>query len=70
MIPMKEIQLFLHFLKGEYYEKATKVLDKLINTKHKASFVDGDSVKELVVEDVIKKEGDYYGRKHRVDDSR
>lgn len=52
MVPMEELQLFLKLLKGEYYDKATRVLDKLINTKRKATFVDNNSAKEIIVKDV------------------
>lgn len=33
MVPMEELQLFLELLKGEYFEEATRVLVKVINTK-------------------------------------
>lgn len=36
MVPMEELQLFLKLLKGEYYDKATRVLEKVVNTKRKA----------------------------------
>ena len=52
MVPMEELQLFLKLLKGEYYEKSTRVLEKVINTKRQASFVDNDSAKEIIVKDV------------------
>ena len=56
MVPMEELQLFLKLLKGEYYEKATRVLEKVINTKRQASFVDNDSAKEIIVKDVVKED--------------
>lgn len=56
MVPMEELQMFLKLLKAEYYEEATDVLDKLINTKRRASFVNDDSEKELIVQDVAKNE--------------
>ena len=56
MVPMEELQLFLELLKGEYYEEATRVLDKVINTKRQASFVNDDSAENLIVQDVIKKD--------------
>ena len=54
MVPMEELQLFLELLKGEYYDKATRVLEKVANTKRQASFVDNDSAKEIIVKDVEK----------------
>lgn len=56
MVPMEELQLFLKLLKGEYYDKATRVLEKVINTKRQASFVDNDSTKEIIVKDVEKED--------------
>ena len=56
MFPMEELQLFLELLKGEYYDKATRVLEKVANTKRQASFVDNDSAKEIVVKDVEKED--------------
>ena len=56
MVPMEELQLFLKLLKGEYYEKASRVLEKVINTKRQASFVDNDSAKEIIVKDVEKED--------------
>lgn len=56
MVPMEELQLFLELLKGEYYEEATRVLDKVINTKRQASFVNDDSAENLIVQEVIKKD--------------
>lgn len=56
MVPMEELQLFLELLKGEYYDKATRVLEKVVNTKRQASFVDNDSAKEIIVKDVEKED--------------
>ena len=56
MVPMEELQLFLELLKGEYYEKAIRVLEKVINTKRQASFVDNDFAKEIIVKDVEKED--------------
>lgn len=56
MVPMEELQLFLKLLKGEYYDKATRVLEKVINTKRQASFVDNDSDKEIIVKDIEKED--------------
>lgn len=56
MVPMEELQLFLELLKGEYYDKATRVLEKVANTKRQASFVDNDSAKEIIVKDVEKED--------------
>ena len=56
MVPMEELQLFLKLLKGEYYDKATRVLEKVVNTKRQASFVDNDSAKEIIVKDVEKED--------------
>ena len=56
MVPMEELQLFLELLKGEYYDKATRVLEKVINTKRKAFFVDNDSANEIIVKDVEKED--------------
>lgn len=56
MVPMEELQLFLELLKGEYYDKATRVLEKVVNTKRQASFVDNDSAKEIIVNDVEKED--------------
>lgn len=56
MVPMEELQMFLKLLKAEYYEDATSVLDRVINTKRQASFVNDDSAKELIVQDVVKNE--------------
>lgn len=53
MVPMEELQMFLKLLKAEYYEDATSVLDRVINTKRQATFVNDDSAKELIVQDVI-----------------
>lgn len=46
----------MKLLKCEYYDKATRVLDKLINMKRQASFVDNDSAKEIIVTDMAKEE--------------
>ena len=56
MVPMEELQLFLELLKGEYYDKATRVLEKVINTKRKAFFVDNDSAKDIIVKDLEKED--------------
>lgn len=56
MVPMEELQLFLKLLKGEYYDKATRVLEKVVNTKRKAFFVDNDSANEIIVKDVEKED--------------
>ena len=56
MVPMEELRLFLKLLKGEYYDKATRVLEKVINTKRQASFVDNDSDKEIIVKDIEKED--------------
>lgn len=53
---MEELQMFLKLLKAEYYEDATSVLDRVINTKRQASFVNDDSANELIVQDVIKRD--------------
>ena len=52
MVPMEELQLFLKLLKGEYYDRATRVLEKVVNTRRLASFVDNDPAKEIIVKDV------------------
>ena len=56
MVPMEELQLFLKLLRGEYYDKATRVLEKVVNTKRQASFVDNDSAEEIIVNDVEKED--------------
>lgn len=56
MVPMEELQLFLELLKGEYYDKATRVLEKVINTKRKAFFVENDSANEIIAKDVEKED--------------
>ena len=42
----------MKLLKGEYYDKATRVLEKVVNTRRLASFVDNDPAKEIIVKDV------------------
>jgi len=56
MVSMEELQLFLELLKGEYYDKATRVLEEVVNTKRQAFFVDNDSAKEIIVKDVEKED--------------
>lgn len=46
----------MKLLKGEYYDKAIRVLEKVVNTKRKAFFVDNDSANEIIVKDVEKED--------------